>query len=190
MMPPLHSPIARSSGPASLRLDDARERCRPASEHEPAIGGRDRPAASRRPRPPPPARGAAPRAGARSSRCAAAACRRTAPDIVDVALRPRRPASAGRAARTASPVPRGGVLDRRSAPARRRAPPRPCSRPITTTVSAGSSGCSASSTCANHRPPGDLVQHLGVADFMRVPSPAARMMAANSALVIDGSMWT
>ena len=31
---------------------------------------------------------------------------------------------------------------------------------------------------ADHRPPGDRCMTLGIADFIRVPSPAARMMAA------------
>ena len=136
MMPPLHSPIACSSGPASrastMRIEPAVR-----AEHEPAIGaGVGGPHARPRRSPPrasPPRR----RAAARSSRCAEAAYRRTAP-----AHRRSPPCGAG--------IP--------SAPAGRRAPHRRCRAadpgstlcagataratasirgPITTTVAAG-----------------------------------------------------
>ena len=59
--------------------------------------------------------------------------------------------------------------------------------PITTTVAAGDSGCSASSRCAIIGRPAIGCITLGTADFIRVPLPAARMMAANRDGLIDGS---
>jgi hypothetical protein len=36
----------------------------------------------------------------------------------------------------------------------------------------------------HHRPPGDSVQTFGTAELKRVPSPAARMMAAKRVLLM------
>ena len=134
----------------------------------------------------PPARGAARRAARRSSRCAAAACRRTAP-----AHRRCRPAARGgrraprSAARTASPVPSGGscttVSRRRDGP-RHRLHPRPDhdDRRRRRRAAAAPRAHARSSAARRFR-----AAPWGSADFMRVPSPAARMMAAKRGRLID-----
>ena len=97
----------------------------------------------------------------------------------------RRSARAERAARTASPVPRGGYCTTVCAGATARATAS-MSRPITTTVAAGSSGCSAAMTWRIIGCPAISCSTLGSAELRRVPSPAARMMAAKRDRLIDG----
>src|SRR5882724_1696961 len=58
---------------------------------------------------------------------------------------------------------------------------------MTTTVAAGDRGCSAASRCAIIGCPAIGCMTLGMADFIRVPLPAARMMAANRDWLIGGS---
>ena len=115
----------------------------------------------------------------------AAACRRTAP------ARPRsrplaRACRGGRQARCGLHR-RCRAVDpaRRSAPVRRAAATASIRGPITTTVAAGISGFSAANRCAIIGRPATGCMTLGIADFIRVPLPAARMMAAKSDWLID-----
>ena len=122
-----------------------------------------------------------------SSPAAAAACRRTAPAHRRID---------GRRRRGPSRVPRGR-FDRVAGAARR----------VLHRRAAGATACATASIprrehddrrggierphrlddVPDHRPAGEFVQHLGLADFIRVPSPAARTMAAKRGLLIRGS---
>ncbi len=86
--------------------------------------------------------------------------------------------------RTASPVPRGGSCTTLCAGSTRRATAS-IRGPITTTVAAGRSGVSAANRCAIIGRPATGCKTLGIADFIRVPPPAARMMAAKPDWLID-----
>ena len=130
---------------------------------------------------------AAPPAGGTMSRWRETACRRRAQARPRSQPRgARRPLSARSAVRTASPVPSGGSCTTLSAGATIRATLSICG-PITTSVAAGDSGRSAASRCAIIGRPAIGCITLGIVDFMRVPLPAARMMAANRDWLIEGS---
>ena len=101
----------------------------------------------------------------------------------------RRPSSACSAVRTASPVPSGGSCTTLSAGETIRATLSICC-PTTTTLAAGDRGCKASNKCAIIGRPAIGCMTLGIADFIRVPLPAARMMAANRGWLIDSSKRT
>ena len=88
--------------------------------------------------------------------------------------------------RTASPVPRGGncMAVGNGATARATAS---MSRPMTTTVSAGSSGRSAAMTWRIIACPAISCSTFGRADLRRLPSPAARIMAAKPGGLMDAA---
>ncbi len=79
------------------------------------------------------------------------------------------PGEAIRRARSAPRAPRrrcrAAGIGRRSAPARPHRATASMSRPSTTMVAAGSSGSQRVDDMADHRLPGDLVQHLGARGF-------------------------
>ena len=186
MMPPLHE-ADRALLRASPRPP---RRCARACRRRRARAGRrrrDRPAASPRP-----ATAAAVRRRSASRRASGSGGheRRVAEqhqEIADIAVGRQ---TAGEGAEPGADRVAGAerrilhdALRRRDETAR----PRPCRGPITTTVAAGASGRSASSTCAIIGRPATWCRTLGSADFIRVPLPAARMMAAKPDWLIDCS---
>ena len=184
MMPPLTRPIARSSGlasAASTMRSSVPSAARTSRPYAPGSSGRipatstaaafRRRSANRRVRAPVVKSGVSPNSTKRSP---------TSP------WGAKRPARGPSAARTASPVPSGGSCTTLCAGATRLATAF-IRGPITTTVAAGASGRSASSRCAIIGRPAIGCMTLGIADFIRVPLPAARMMAAKPDWLIDCS---
>ncbi len=183
-MPPLHRPICAFLGVGVPRLDDAGQRA-VAVDHQPAVGCRvGRPHAGDRHRNLrllPPRREQAAIVSVRKQRRVAEQHQH----ISDRCLRPGDAASAVRAARTASPVPRGGYCVTVSAGATA-ARPNPCrarsrrpSRPVP-------AARSASMTWRIIACPATSCSTLGRVDLRRVPSPAARMMAAKRGRLMAG----
>src|SRR6185312_879346 len=122
------------------------------------------------------------RAAARSARLAGSV-RGWSPFMTTTS--PANPARALRAVRAASPVPSGSACVTASTPSGRMARTSSLSAPTTTIVRSGASAATAASPHASTGRPHAVCSSFGVADFIRVPRPPARITHASGEVVMS-----
>src|SRR5690242_2791705 len=122
------------------------------------------------------------RAAARSARLAGSV-RGWSPFMTTTS--PANPSSAPRTDRAASPVPSGCACVTASTPSGRMARTSSLSAPTTTIVRSGASAATAASPHASTGRPHAVCSSFGVADFIRVPRPPARITHASGEVVMS-----
>ena len=176
MIPPLHSPIARSAARRVLRLDDPLQRpVRP--RHQPPVRARiRRPHPRDRHRPARPHRRRQPPQGRRLDQ------RRVA---VHHHHRPRAPRQRRRAISTACPVPFRSACstpatETPGSPARTASTTAPIPGPTTATTRPAPTPPAARATCPTSARPPTPCNTFGTDDAIRVPKPAAKINTETS----------